>query len=70
MPPPDPLRCADCKRRLRRASPSGLGPVCARRRGLTQSARTPTAPSAAPAPAIPGQTELPVTVQPTLWSTR
>jgi hypothetical protein len=65
-----PARCADCKRRLRRPSPTGYGPVCARRRGLTPTARaSPPAPPASPAPHMPGQTELPLRpLQPTLWS--
>lgn len=61
-------RCAACGRRLRRRSPSGLGPVCARRLGATvQPARA--SPTTDPMPEIPGQTELPLTDhQPSLWS--
>lgn len=62
-------RCAACGRRLRQSSPSGLGPVCARRLGVT-TRRAPAirSPDVPPAP-MPGQTELPLTEhQPTLWS--
>jgi hypothetical protein len=62
-------RCLVCGRRLVRPSPTGLGPVCARRRSAT--ARKPVAirPADARSEPIPGQTELPLTDhQPTLWS--
>lgn len=66
---PDAPRCADCKRRLLRPSPSGYGPVCERRRNARPVARaSPPAPSASPVPPVEGQTELPLTDQPTLWS--
>ncbi|TGZ14699.1 hypothetical protein DV517_61820 [Streptomyces sp. S816] len=58
-------RCAGCGRRLKRPTPTGLGPVCARR--LTgrpariRITRDPDVPA--------GQTELPLQpMQPTLWS--
>jgi hypothetical protein len=62
-------RCGACGRRLARPSPSGLGPVCARRLGLT-SRKPPAIRGADTQPdRIPGQTELPlVDHQPTLWS--
>ena len=68
--PADGLRCRECHRPLRRPSPSGLGPVCERRRNAqplpVPAARVPTA---GPVPAIPGQVELPLRDhQPTLWS--
>ena len=63
----EPARCRGCKRRLKRASPSGYGPVCERRLN--------GAPVAAPRIASPavdmcdGQTELDLNHhQPTLWS--
>jgi hypothetical protein len=61
-------RCAACGRRLVRPSPTGLGPVCARR--LAPS-RRPTSIRATDPPAqpIPGQTEIPLKpFQPTLES--
>jgi hypothetical protein len=61
-------RCAACGRPLRRPSPTGLGPVCARR--LQPTTRRPAirTPDAPPEP-IPGQTELPlIPFQPTLGS--
>lgn len=61
-------RCAACGRRLRVPSPSGLGPVCARRLGVTAARAAPPSPTAGPVP-IPGQTELPLEpLQVTLWS--
>jgi hypothetical protein len=68
--PADGPRCRECHRPLRRPSPSGMGPVCERRRNArptpVPAARTPTA---APVPSIPGQTELPlIPFQPTLHS--
>ncbi|MBZ6102762.1 hypothetical protein [Streptomyces olivaceus] len=62
-------RCAACGRRLRRPSPTGLGPVCARR--LAPTARPSATVRAAPPPDhhVPGQTELDLTDhQPSLWS--
>ncbi|MFB6593962.1 hypothetical protein [Streptomyces diastaticus] len=59
------VTCRDCGRALRRPRPSGLGPVCERRR------RGPRATIPAPRPdgVLPGQTELPLTDhQPSLWS--
>lgn len=63
-------KCRGCKRRLKRASPSGYGPVCARRLGLdTATPRVPAIPTAmAPIPPMPGQDELPLTDQQPLWS--
>lgn len=53
-------RCKECGRPLIRPSPSGMGPVCARRRGATPS-RSPTIRSTnAPTDPMPGQTELPL----------
>ena len=68
-PAPD-ARCADCRRRLRRPSPSGYGPVCARRRGIRETPRPTVAASpSGPVPVVPGQTELDLyDRQPTLWS--
>lgn len=66
MPPVDALKCAACGRRLRHPSPTGLGPVCARRLGATVSPpRKPAraSPAATPPPLHPGQTELPIAVQ-------
>ncbi len=75
------LRCAVCKRRLKRPTPAGIGPVCARKlSGASQERRT-----AAPGPRMPpkpprgptrphgaphcdGQEPLPLTDPPTLWS--
>lgn len=60
-------RCAGCRRRLKQPSPNGYGPVCAQRLGLTPH-RTPTIPRPPASPdAIPGQDELPLADQPTLW---
>jgi hypothetical protein len=70
-------RCAACGRRLRRSSPSGLGPVCAKRLGVPvdRPARRIPVPRSAARPAgpepvhCPGQTEIPLTpFQPTLES--
>lgn len=63
-------RCTACGRRLRRPSPTGLGPVCQRRlRSRPPSRTTPAAATGSPVPPIPGQTELPlVHHQATLWS--
>jgi hypothetical protein len=61
-----PMECRDCHRRLKHPSPTGYGPTCARKRGLTPTkarrtravrpakpARVPPAPGT-----IPGQTAL------------
>lgn len=68
--PADRPKYAGCKRPLKYPSPSGFGPVCARRLGIDTSpppaARTPTAGSVE---LHPGQTELPLQpFQPTLES--
>lgn len=62
-------RCLACGRRLSRPSPTGLGPVCARRLGATIR-RPPTIRAADPPPEpVDGQTELPlIHFQPTLES--
>lgn len=63
------LRCAACGRRLVRPSPTGLGPVCARRLGVTNRKPTAIRPAEAPPERMDGQTELSLTDhQPTLWS--
>lgn len=70
------LRCRDCKRPLKNPSPTGYGPDCARKRGLTpKPRRTRAIPRLKPAtvpPApdeLPGQDALPLFyVQPTLES--
>lgn len=70
-------RCSACGRPLRRPSPSGLGPVCAKRLGLQPDSpprqRRPPRPATrtadAPPEVHPDQTALPlVEHQPTLWS--
>jgi hypothetical protein len=63
-------RCAACGRRLSRPSPTGLGPVCARRLGATPARRPrPVSRPDPPPEPIPGQTEIPlVHFQPTLES--
>jgi hypothetical protein len=63
-------RCTACGRRLRRPSPTGLGPVCERRlRPRTAARNTPAAAVGGPVPPMPGQTEIPlVHHQATLWS--
>ncbi|MEV8033946.1 hypothetical protein [Streptomyces sp. NPDC086182] len=62
-------RCGACGRRLARPSPTGLGPVCARRLGLTSRPPTVIRSTNTQPDHIPGQTELPlVEHQPTLWS--
>lgn len=54
-------RCRECKRRLRRPSPSGFGPVCERRRNARTTPRpSPPAVPATPAPHLSGQTQLPL----------
>lgn len=62
-------RCAACGRRLRRPSPSGLGPVCFRR--LNPAPARP-APARVAEPAVAhcdGQTALDLKpMQPSLWS--
>lgn len=61
-------RCLACGRRLRRPSPSGLGPVCFRRLNPAP-ARTPARAAEPLVEPIPGQTELPLQpMQPSLWS--
>lgn len=63
-----PLECRGCHRRLKNPSPTGYGPTCARKRGLTpkkvrrtrvvRPAKPATVP---PAPdAIPGQEAIPL----------
>ncbi|MER7053413.1 hypothetical protein [Streptomyces sp. NPDC000351] len=62
-------RCAACGRRLRRPSPSGLDPVCARR--LHPAPARPQTIRATEPPVVhcDGQTELPlIPFQPTLES--
>jgi hypothetical protein len=66
-------RCSACGRPLSRPSPSGLGPVCARRLGITPARRPArlrrpvVRPVDAPPEPIPGQVEIPLThFQPTL----
>lgn len=69
-------QCRGCKRRLKNPSPSGYGPVCERRLGLTPAKpRRSTPRRAKPAtvpPAhdeLPGQDALPLFHhQATLWS--
>jgi hypothetical protein len=69
-------RCRDCKRPLKNWSPSGYGPGCARKRGLTPTKQRGTrAPRRRPAPVppapdeLPGQDALPLFyIQPTLES--
>lgn len=59
------VTCRDCGRLLRRPRPSGLGPVCERRRRGLRA----TIPAPRPDDALPGQTELPLADhQPSLWS--
>lgn len=61
-----PMECRGCHRRLTNPSPTGYGPTCARKRGLTptKSRRThairPARPASVPpaADAMPGQTAL------------
>ncbi|MFB8182578.1 hypothetical protein ACFC8N_42645 [Streptomyces sp. NPDC055966] len=66
MTPAAGLECLGCHRALKRPSPTGYGPTCARKRGLTpgkprrstvgrrsKPAKVPPA-----ADALPGQTEL------------
>lgn len=55
-------RCVACGRRLSRPSPWGLGPVCARRLGVAAARASPPRPATGPAPHVPGQTELPLSV--------
>lgn len=58
--------CRRCGRAMRHPTPSGLGPVCERQ----QRQRTVRATIPAPRPddVLPGQTELALGHQPTLWS--
>ncbi|MGV9278100.1 hypothetical protein [Streptomyces griseosporeus] len=68
--------CLGCHRPLKQPSPTGYGPVCARRRGLTppgtarRTTRQPKPARVPPAPdTLPGQTELDLFHhQATLWS--
>lgn len=60
-----PMECRGCHRRLKNPSPTGYGPTCARKRGLTPKSRRkravrPAKPAIVPpaADAIPGQTAL------------
>ncbi|MCL8016891.1 hypothetical protein [Streptomyces sp. AS02] len=71
------LECRGCKRAMKHPTPSGYGPVCARKRGLTprKTRRTRTArppkPAAVPAApdVIPGQMAIDLVFhQPTLES--
>ena len=74
-------RCAGCRRRLKHPTPSGYGPVCARKRAQSLSAGR----GGVPGPMVPpglsqaltarntpphcdGQDELPLNDQPALWS--
>lgn len=62
-------RCAACGRPLRRPSPSGLGPVCARRLQPAPARPRSIRATEPPAEPIPGQVEIPLThFQPTLES--
>lgn len=64
-----PPRCAGCHRRLKHPSPSGYGPVCERRVNGAPPGRAPGL-TARPATveAMPGQTELPLADQLTIWN--
>lgn len=73
------LKCQGCHRPLKHPTPTGYGPVCARRLGLTpptsrrpagRPTRRPRPAAVPPAPdALPGQTELDLYFhQPTLES--
>lgn len=67
------LECRGCHRRLKNPSPTGYGPTCARKRGLTTRAPAVRRPKPATVPpaadALPGQDELPLFHhQATLWS--
>lgn len=75
------LECRGCKRAMKHPTPSGYGPVCAQRRGLTppKQRRPRTTPvrqlslatvlDQPPPEVIPGQTEIPLSFhQPTLES--
>ncbi|MFE2712280.1 hypothetical protein ACFXKI_09885 [Streptomyces mirabilis] len=62
----EPAKCAGCKRPLKRRSPSGYGPVCERRRNAQPATPLRITPGA-PAPEIPGQGELPLADQLTLY---
>lgn len=75
----DRLECRGCKRAMKHPTPSGYGPVCARKRGLTprKARRTRTRAVRRPRPAVvppapdvtDGQDELPLFfMQPTLGS--
>jgi len=66
----DRPRCQECRRPLRRPSPTGFGPVCERRRNARPAAKSAARASpAGPVPLVPGQTELPLQpMQPSLWS--
>lgn len=61
-----PARCAACRRRLKRPTASGLGPVCEKRLQPNPS-RSAAAPTASPIPVIDGQTVIDLNpFQPTL----
>ena len=67
------LECRGCHRRLKNPSPTGYGPTCARKRGLTTRSPAVRRPKPATVPpaadALPGQTEIPLVFhQPTLES--
>lgn len=77
------LECQGCHRPLKHPTPTGYGPVCAQRLGLTTSkprraarakvarqlALTARILDQAPPPVLPGQTEIPLDYhQPTLES--
>ncbi len=62
------LECRGCHRAMKNPTPSGYGPVCARKRGLTprkprrtRTLRTPKPATVPPAPdTMPGQDALPL----------
>lgn len=64
----DSPRCRGCKRRLKHPSPSGYGPVCERRINGAPPGRTPGVARLAATEPMPGQAELPLYDEPTLWS--
>lgn len=63
----DGPKCAACKRRLKRPTTSGLGPVCERRLNGPPTTRPHIASPAAAKPG-PEQAELPLDDQLTLWT--